>query len=82
MIKIYTTNWCPSCNMAKTLLNEKGLSFEEINIEEKNMSRDDLIELTGGGTVPQIVINNNSIGGFDSLVRLNSTGKLEKLIKS
>ena len=82
MIKIYTTNWCPSCNMAKTLLNEKGLSFEEINIEEKNMSRDDLKELTGGVTVPQIVINNNSIGGFDSLVRMNSMGKLEELLKS
>ena len=82
MIKIYTTNWCPSCNMAKTLLVEKGLSFEEINIEEKNMSRNELKKLTGGSTVPQIVINNNSIGGFDSLVRLNTMGKLEELLDS
>ena len=68
--------------MAKTLLVEKGLSFEEINIEEKNMSRNELKKLTGGSTVPQIIINNNSIGGFDSLVRLNTRGKLEELLKS
>ena len=68
--------------MAKTFLNDKGLSYEEINIEIKNMSRQDLAELTGGGTVPQIVINGKSIGGFDVLMQLSSSGKLDELIKT
>ena len=76
MIKIYSTNWWGSCIAAKKLLDDKGLSYEEINIEEKGISREDLIKLTGGHTVPQIVINNEIIGGFDKLLRLNQEGKL------
>jgi len=53
------------------------LSYEEINIEEIGISREDLIKLTGGYTVPQIVINNEIIGGFDKLRRLNQEGKLK-----
>ena len=68
--------------MAKTFLDDKDLSYEEINIEIKNMSRQDLAELTGGGTVPQIVINGKSIGGFDVLMQLSSSGKLDELIKT
>ena len=80
MIKIYSTTWCPSCVMAKKLLDEKNISYEEINIEEINMTRDDLNQLTGGSTVPQIVIKGESIGGFENLVDLNTKGLLDKLI--
>ena len=34
MITIYSTSWCPSCVMAKRLLEEKNISYTEINIEE------------------------------------------------
>ena len=76
MIKIYTTNWWGSCKAAKELLNDKGLSYEEINIEEVGISRDDLMKLTGGYSVPQIIINDEVIGGFDKLLILNQKGKL------
>ena len=46
------------------------------------MSRQDLTELTGGGTVPQIVINGKSIGGFDVLMQLSLSGKLDELFKT
>ena len=61
---------------AKKLLDDKDLSYEEINIEEAGMSRDDLIKLTGGYTVPQIVINDKVIGGMDQLLQLNQEGRL------
>jgi glutaredoxin len=76
MIKIYSTSWCSSCNYAKRLLSERGLEFEEINIEEKGWSRDDLFELTGGRTVPQIIIDEKPIGGYDDLLKLDSIGEL------
>ncbi|MBT3691957.1 MAG: NrdH-redoxin, partial [Candidatus Marinimicrobia bacterium] len=41
MIKIYTTSWCPYCNNAKRLLKEKSIEYEEINIEEKGISREE-----------------------------------------
>ena len=76
MIKIYSTNWWGSCNAAKKLQDDKGLLYEEINIEEANINRDKLVELTGGYTIPQIVINDEAIGGFDQLLILNQKGKL------
>ena len=51
------------------LLKERELEYEEIDIEEKGWSRDDLFELTGGRTVPQIMIDDNPIGGYDDLVQ-------------
>ena len=76
MVKIYSTSWCPSCIYANRLLSEQGLEFEEINIEEKGWSRDDLFELTGGRTVPQIIIDEKPIGGYDDLLKLDSIGEL------
>ena len=58
------------------MLDDKGLSYKEINIEEEGISRDDLVKLTGGFTVPQILIDNIPIGGFDKLLLLDQTGKL------
>jgi glutaredoxin len=53
------------------------LSYEEINIEEIGISREDLVKLTGGYTVPQIIINDKTIGGFNQLLILNQEGKLK-----
>ena len=82
MIKIYTTNWCPSCISAKNLLNSLNIEFQEINIEQQNFSREQLQELTGGFTVPQIVINNTCIGGYDKLLSLHQNNKLEGLLNA
>ena len=81
MVKIYTSNWCGYCSAAKNLLDKLAIEYEEINIEELGMSREDLGELTGGMTVPQIVINNQSIGGYEDLLQLNQSGKLKELLK-
>ena len=64
------------------MLDDKGLSYKEINIEEIDMSREQLAELTGGMTVPQIVINNTNIGGFDKLMILSQSGELEILLNA
>jgi glutaredoxin len=63
-------------------LASKGLEYEEINIEEIGMSREELAKLTGGMTVPQIVVNENNIGGFDKLMMLSQSGELEKLLNA
>ena len=73
---IYTTNWCAYCKAAKQLLSSRGFDFSEINLEEKGMDREDLYELTGERTVPQILMNGNPIGGFDDLQQLDASGKL------
>lgn len=76
MIKIYSTSWCGPCKNAKRLLDERGLSYDEIDIDEIGWSRDDLYDLTGGRTVPQIVINEKPVGGYGDLLKLDREGKL------
>ena len=76
-VTIYSTTWCPSCVSAKRLLDDKGIAYNEVNIEEENISREQLVEITGGNTVPQIVINEKCIGGFDSLMILSQNGELD-----
>jgi mycoredoxin len=33
-VTIYGTRWCPDCRRAKVFLKERGLAFQEIDIEE------------------------------------------------
>ena len=80
MVKIYSTSWCPSCVSAKRLLEDNNIEFEEINIEDIGMSREQLFEITGGMSVPQVVINDKSIGGFTNLLDLSQSGKLKELL--
>ena len=80
MIKIYTTNWCPSCVAAKRLLAEEGIKFKEINIEEEEISREKLQEISGNYTVPQIIINDKCIGGYDQLLYLYQNNKLNEVV--
>ena len=78
----YTVDYCPFCKKAKALLNEKGIEFEEIDIEDDEMNmRRKLGEMTGGKTtVPQIFINDKSIGGYTDLKELDESGKLNEML--
>jgi glutaredoxin 3 len=69
-IKIYTTNWCLYCDLAKRFFDEKGWDYEEINIEELGWGREKLLEVGKAMTVPQIVIDGTPIGGYDDLVKI------------
>lgn len=75
-ITIYSASWCQPCKLAKRLLESKGLAYSEVDIEEKGWSREDLYNITGGRTVPQIVIDGKTLGGYDDLLKLDQVGKL------
>jgi glutaredoxin 3 len=80
-VKVYTTNSCPYCHAAKRLLKDKGVDFEEINVENDEAKRGWLKTTTGQRTVPQIFIKDQSIGGFAELRDLEAQGKLDALLK-
>tara|TARA_B100001250_G_C19770534_1_gene776955 strand:+ start:1504 stop:1755 length:252 start_codon:yes stop_codon:yes gene_type:complete len=80
IVKMYTSNWCSYCVAAKNFFEEHKIKFEEINIETENISREELLKLSGGYTVPQIFINNKCIGGYDQLMNLYQTNKLKDFI--
>ena len=76
---MYTTRWCGYCVRAKALLDSKGLTYEEINLDDDPHFRRTLQELTGGWTVPQIVVDGRPIGGYTELWALDKRGELERL---
>ena len=77
---MYTTGWCGYCVRAKTLLDGLGLAYEEVQLDEDPAFRATLHELTGGWTVPQILIDGQPIGGYTELWRLEREGRLEALL--
>jgi glutaredoxin 3 len=77
---MYTTRVCPFCVRAKALLNAKGIEFEERTVELSPEGRQLLIDLSGRRTVPQILINETPIGGFDELAALNRSGELDRIL--
>ena len=77
---MYTTRWCGYCVRAKALLEAKQLPYEEIRLEDEPGFRERLQELTGGWTVPQIVIDGEAIGGYTELWRLDRDGRLDELL--
>ena len=80
-IVIYSTEWCVPCKNAKQLLDDKNVVYKEIDIEQNKISRDDLYDITGGRSVPQIIINEKVIGGYSELFYLNQSGELDKLLE-
>jgi glutaredoxin 3 len=75
-ITIYTTQWCGYCTRAKMLLDSKGIPYEEISLDDDPAFRQRLFDLTGGWTVPQILIDKKPIGGYVELWKLEREGKL------
>jgi glutaredoxin 3 len=81
-VTIYTTAWCPYCSAAKSLLKEKGATFQEIDVERVQGARGTMVEKAGGRTsVPQIFIGGTHVGGCDDLYALERAGKLDRLLK-
>jgi len=68
MLTLYTKNNCGFCVMAKGLLKNKDIEFQEINIEEDTGARDFIIN-EGHRTMPQIYQGDKLYvqGGFQGL---------------
>lgn len=80
-ITIYTTSICPYCQMAKQLLQRKGVSYREIDVLRQPALRSEMRTKAGGrNTVPQIWIGERHIGGCDDLYELEARGELEGLL--
>lgn len=79
-VTVYTTNMCPYCRSAKALLDRRGISYEEINLARDPDSRQELAELTGMVTFPQILIDGEPIGGFQELLAADRAGRLTDLL--
>lgn len=76
--QIYTTEICPYCVAAKSLLRRLGFDYEEIRIDLDTARREEMLARSGGRrTVPQIFFDGDHVGGYDDLVAANRAGRLQ-----
>ena len=64
-VKVYSTPTCPWCIKAKEYLKQKGIDFQDINVAENEVAKNEMIEKSGQMGVPVLDINNEIIIGFD-----------------
>ena len=80
-VEIYTTPLCGFCHAAKRLLNQKGVSFAEVDVAAQPERRAEMTQRANGWrTVPQIFIGDTHVGGCDDLYALERAGKLDPLL--
>ncbi|HTP19815.1 MAG TPA: glutaredoxin 3 [Solirubrobacteraceae bacterium] len=79
-VVMYTTDACPFCLRAKALLGKRGIEYEEINLARDPDGRAQLVARTGMFTFPQILIGDQTIGGFNELLAADRAGQLSDLI--
>ena len=80
-VVIYTTGLCPFCLLAKRLLTEKDVSYQEVDILMDPLARADMVEKSGGRTsVPQIFVDDFHVGGSDDLYALEEEGRLDGIL--
>ena len=65
MVKVYSTNTCPWCDKAKSYLKSKGIEFEELNVQEDMVAREEMIKKSKQMGVPVLGVNGTIIIGFD-----------------
>lgn len=80
-VEIYTTDYCPYCVKAKTLLKTKNVDFVEYQMKTDEDRMNLVVRANGRKTVPQIFIDNQHIGGCDDLYKLDEENKLDALLK-
>jgi glutaredoxin 3 len=80
-VTIYTTGLCPYCTRAKTLLQKKGITYDEIDVTYDPAGRQRMSERANGRrSVPQIFIGETHVGGSDELYELDRQGRLDPLL--
>ena len=81
-VEIYTGAACGYCMRALRLLDSKNITYEQIDTSINSALRADMRCRSGGRhTVPQIFIDNEHIGGYEELSRLENAGHLDRLLR-
>jgi glutaredoxin 3 len=77
-VEIYTKWGCPYCVAAKTLLDKKGVAYEEYDVTMGGPKRKEMVErVPGAMTVPQVLVDDEALGGFDDISALDRQGGLD-----
>ncbi len=79
-VVLYTTDPCGFCRSAKSLLDSRGVEYEEKDMARDPEGRESLLALTGQMTFPQVIVDGHPIGGFRELLEAHRSGRLDTLL--
>lgn len=79
-VRMYCTAICPYCTRAERLLKNKGVDVEKIRVDADPSLWQEMEEITGRHTVPQIFVGDVHVGGYDDMAELDYQGKLDPLL--
>ena len=82
-ITMYTGPFCNYCEAAKRLLARNNATYNEIDISKVDGAMDEMIKKANGKrTIPQILFDEEHIGGYDEVRALEKENKLQDLLKN
>ncbi|PID62117.1 MAG: glutaredoxin [Gammaproteobacteria bacterium] len=76
---VYSSVICGFCRAARRLLDQKGWDYTVLGVDGNAGRRREMMDLSGGHTVPQIFFGQHHIGGFDDIAALEAAGELDAL---
>jgi glutaredoxin 3 len=79
-IVIYGSESCGYCTAARMLLKKKGAIYEDVLVSRDPALRDEMQQRSGRRSVPQILIDDRAIGGFEDLYALEKSGELDRML--
>jgi glutaredoxin 3 len=81
VVVVWTNRGCGACVQAKRLLDSKQVAYKERRLKNTPELQRAFSRATGGArTVPQIIVDGKSVGGFDDLLNLDRSGELDVLL--
>jgi glutaredoxin 3 len=73
---LFSTDSCTFCLHAKSLLMKRGVAFEEVNLAGQPELQAELVSVTGLTSFPQILVDGETLGGFNELRAADKSGAL------
>lgn len=73
MLKLYQTEWCPWCHVAREALTERGLTYQAINVPVRRSQRDEVRRVSGQELVPVLVDGDRVIVESQAIVQYLAT---------
>jgi len=82
-VTMYSRPYCGYCELAKRLLERKGVPFAEVDVTADRSLIAELVGRSGGQvTLPQIFVGDRHVGGYSELAELERRGALDALLRS
>ena len=79
-IIVYTTTYCPYSGKVTRLLKQKGLTFQQVNVDDSPDMKEIINKKSQQSTFPQVFVGESHIGNCDELHQLEQNGQLDEIL--